>query len=66
MGKIVVSLLHGLGVVGFVIVSGDGVWVFGAGTSWNSDLSFFTCGDEVTKVSPVCTVEAVFQSLTNR
>jgi len=66
MGKIVVPLFHGVGVVGFVILRCDGVWAFGPVTSWNSDFAFFTRGDEVTKVSPVCTIEPVFQSLVKK
>jgi len=66
MSKVVVSFLHGFGVIGFIILRGDGVWAFGAGGSWDRDLAFFTRGDEMAKVSSVCTVEPVFQSLTKR
>ena len=63
MSKIEVSLLNGFGIVVFVILRGDGVWAFRAGTVRNRDFAFFTRGDEMTKVSPVRTVEPIFQSL---
>jgi len=66
MGEVVVPLLHGLGVIGLAILGGDGVWACGAGISWNRDFAFFTRGDEMTEVSPVRAVEAVFQLLIKR
>jgi len=66
MSKVEISLLHGFGILGLVVVRGDGVWALGARTGWNRDFAFFTCGDEMTKISPVRTVKPVFQSLIKR
>jgi hypothetical protein len=60
--EVVVPILYGLRFVKLLTL-GDFVRRFGAGGRWNRDYALFTCDDEVTKVSSVCTVEPVFQSL---
>ena len=64
--EIVVPILYGFGFVEFIVLGDGCARTFGAGVRWNRDFAFFTCGDEVTKVSSVCTVELIFQSLIGR
>ena len=53
---VVVILWNRLGYGEFVDLGGDGLRDAG----WNRHIAFFTRDDEVTKVSPVRTIEAVF------
>jgi len=62
-GEVVVPFLRGHGFLKLVIVVGDAECTF---AGWKRDLAFFACDDEVTKISSVCTVETVFQSLVRR
>ena len=64
--EVVVPILYRLGFVQLVVHGGDGFRALGAGVHWNCDFAFFTCNNEVTKVSPICTVESVFQLLVKR
>ena len=61
--KVVVSIWYVLGLVELFIIRGDGAWAF---RHWNRDYAFFTRDDEVTKISPICAIEPVFQLLIKR
>ena len=60
MREVVVPLLNGHRFVELITVNE----VVSRSIRWNRNFAFFACDDEVTKVSSVCTVETVFQSLT--
>jgi hypothetical protein len=62
-GEVVVPFLHGHGFLKLIIVGGDEVCTL---ARWNRNFAFFACDDEMTKVSSVCTVELVFQSLVRK
>ena len=57
---VIVLFLNRLGFVGLIDVGGDGFRMSGR---LDSDLTFITSNDEVTKVPPVLAVKPVFQPL---
>jgi hypothetical protein len=60
---VVVLFLNGHRICELFGIGGDGV---GMSVRWNRDYTFFTCDDEVTKVSPVYAVESIFLPLIKR
>ena len=63
---VIVPILYRLDLVEPIIIRGDDVWTFGHWDFLMRDYALFACNDEVTKVSPVCAVEPVFQLLIKR
>lgn len=57
---VVVLFLDGHRVLELIGIGSYGEWM---AVRWNCDHAFLACDDEVTKVSPIYTVEAVFLSL---